>query len=76
MQADSGLMSLIGTPNSAPSKVQAPMVDVVTGYMACMAGLVKLHAWEKDGLGGHLDVSLIAELLASNAMHCPEVEMA
>ncbi|MNM39669.1 Succinyl-CoA:(R)-benzylsuccinate CoA-transferase subunit BbsF [compost metagenome] len=64
LQADSGLMSLIGTPGSAPSKVQAPVVDVVTGYMACMAVLAKLHARDNDGLGGHLDVSLMNSALA------------
>lgn len=64
LQADSGLMSLIGTPDSAPSKVQAPVVDVVTGYMACMAVLAKLHARQRDGLGGHLDVSLMNSALA------------
>lgn len=64
LQADSGLMSLIGTPGAAPSKVQAPVVDVVTGYMACMAVLAKLHARDSDGLGGHLDVSLMNSALA------------
>lgn len=64
LQADSGLMSLIGTPGSAPCKVQAPVVDVVTGYMACMAVLAKLHARQHDGLGGHLDVSLMNSALA------------
>jgi crotonobetainyl-CoA:carnitine CoA-transferase CaiB-like acyl-CoA transferase len=64
LQADSGLMSLIGTPGSAPSKVQAPVVDVVTGYMACMAVLAKLQARNRDGLGGHLDVSLMNSALA------------
>ncbi|MDB6143624.1 MAG: hypothetical protein JWP80_2668 [Pseudomonas sp.] len=59
LQADSGLMSLIGTPGAEPSKVQAPVVDVVTGYMACMAVLAKLQARHKDGQGGHLDVSLM-----------------
>jgi crotonobetainyl-CoA:carnitine CoA-transferase CaiB-like acyl-CoA transferase len=59
LQADSGLMSLIGTPGAEPSKVQAPVVDVVTGYMACMAVLAKLHARQLDGQGGHLDVSLM-----------------
>ena len=64
LQADSGLMSLIGTPGAAPSKVQAPVVDVVTGYMACMAVLAKLHARTRDGQGGHLDVSLMNSALS------------
>ncbi|CAD5109970.1 CaiB/BaiF CoA transferase family protein [Zestomonas carbonaria] len=64
LQADSGLMSLIGTPGAPPCKVQAPVVDVVTGYMACMAILAKLQARQRDGQGGHLDVSLMNSALA------------
>lgn len=64
LQADSGLMSLIGLPGSPPCKVQAPVVDVVTGYMACMSILAKLHARQRDGQGGHLDVSLMNSALA------------
>ncbi|QEY63275.1 CoA transferase [Metapseudomonas lalkuanensis] len=64
LQADSGLMSLIGIPGAPPCKVQAPVVDVVTGYMACMAILAKLQARHRDGQGGHLDVSLMNSALA------------
>ncbi|MDH4609161.1 CoA transferase [Pseudomonas sp. BN102] len=64
LQADSGLMSLIGTPGAPPCKVQAPVVDVVTGYMACMAILAKLQARHRDGQGGHLDVNLMNSALA------------
>lgn len=64
LQADSGLMSLIGLPDSPPCKVQAPVVDVVTGYMACMSILAKLQARHADGQGGHLDVSLMNSALA------------
>ncbi|MDH4583401.1 CoA transferase [Pseudomonas sp. BN415] len=64
LQADSGLMSLIGIPDAPPCKVQAPVVDVVTGYMACMAILAKLQARHQGGQGGHLDVSLMNSALA------------
>ncbi|MGY2257718.1 CaiB/BaiF CoA transferase family protein [Pseudomonas sp. SDO55104_S430] len=64
LQADSGLMSLIGLPDSPPCKVQAPVVDVVTGYMASMSILAKLQARHVDGKGGHLDVSLMNSALA------------
>ncbi|MHC6225357.1 CaiB/BaiF CoA transferase family protein [Pseudomonas sp. X10] len=64
LQADSGLMSLIGLPGQPPCKVQAPVVDVVTGYMAGMAILAKLQARQRDGQGGHLDVSLMNSALA------------
>ena len=64
VQADSGLMSLIGTADSEPCKVQAPVVDVMTGYVACMAILAKLARRARDGEGGHLDVNLFNSALA------------
>jgi crotonobetainyl-CoA:carnitine CoA-transferase CaiB-like acyl-CoA transferase len=59
LQADTGLMGLIGGPNTEPAKVQAPIVDTVTGYLACVGVLGKLVQRAKDGLGGHLDISLM-----------------
>jgi crotonobetainyl-CoA:carnitine CoA-transferase CaiB-like acyl-CoA transferase len=64
LQADAGLMSLIGTEASEPSKVQAPVVDVMTGYVAAMAVLAKLAQRHRDGQGGHLDVNLLNCALA------------
>ncbi|EYS86430.1 carnitine dehydratase [Cupriavidus sp. SK-4] len=64
VQADSGLMSLIGLPDGEPCKVQAPVVDVTTGYVACVGVLAKLAQRARDGLGGHLDVSLLNAALA------------
>jgi crotonobetainyl-CoA:carnitine CoA-transferase CaiB-like acyl-CoA transferase len=64
MQADSGLMSLIGPPDGEPCKVQAPVVDVTTGYVACVGVLAKLAQRARDGLGGHLDVNLLNAALA------------
>ncbi|WP_454754486.1 CaiB/BaiF CoA transferase family protein [Cupriavidus necator] len=64
MQADSGLMSLIGLPDGEPCKVQVPVVDVMTGYVACVGVLAKLAQRARDGLGGHLDVNLLNAALA------------
>jgi crotonobetainyl-CoA:carnitine CoA-transferase CaiB-like acyl-CoA transferase len=64
IQADSGLMSLVGVPDSEPCKVQAPIVDVMTGYVACMGVLAKLARRAHDGQGGHLDVNLMNSALA------------
>jgi crotonobetainyl-CoA:carnitine CoA-transferase CaiB-like acyl-CoA transferase len=64
IQADSGLMSLIGLEGSEPCKVQAPVVDVMTGYVAVMAVLAKLTQRARDGQGGHLDVNLLNSALA------------
>jgi crotonobetainyl-CoA:carnitine CoA-transferase CaiB-like acyl-CoA transferase len=59
LQADTGLMGLIGSPNSEPAKVQAPIVDAVTGYLACIGILGKLAQRARDGQGGQLDISLM-----------------
>jgi crotonobetainyl-CoA:carnitine CoA-transferase CaiB-like acyl-CoA transferase len=59
LQADTGLMSLIGSPDTEPAKVQAPVVDTVTGYLACIGILSKLCQRTRDGRGGHLDISLM-----------------
>lgn len=64
IQADSGLMSLIGTPGSEPCKVQAPVVDVFTGYIAALGILGRLAARQRDGRGGFLDVNLLNAALA------------
>ena len=64
VQADSGLMSLIGLPGGEPCKVQAPVVDVMTGYVACMGVVAKLAQRARDGEGGHLDVNLLNSALA------------
>lgn len=64
IQADSGLMSLIGVPGGEPCKVQAPVVDVMTGYVACVGVLARLAQRARDGQGGHLDVNLLNAALA------------
>jgi crotonobetainyl-CoA:carnitine CoA-transferase CaiB-like acyl-CoA transferase len=64
LQADTGLMSMIGSPGTEPGKVQAPVVDVVTGYVACVGVLAKLTERSRDGQGGHLDVNLMNSALA------------
>ena len=64
IQADSGLMSIIGTPESEPCKVQAPIIDVFTGYVAGLGILAKLAERRRDGKGGHLDTSLMNSALA------------
>ncbi|KJK23211.1 carnitine dehydratase [Burkholderiaceae bacterium 16] len=64
VQADSGLMSLIGVPGGEPCKVQAPVVDVMTGYVACVGILAKLAQRARDGRGGPLDINLMNSALA------------
>lgn len=64
MQADSGLMSIIGSEGTEPAKVQAPVVDVFTGYVAVTGILAQLRKTQATGLGAHLDVSLFGASIA------------
>ena len=64
LQADSGLMSIIGIPGAEPVKVQAPVVDVFTGYVAAMGVLARLLQRSDGGAGGHLDISLFNSAIA------------
>lgn len=64
IQAASGLMSLIGEEADAPSKVQAPIVDVATGYIATIAVLASLHERRTSNHGSYLDVPMFAAAIA------------
>ncbi len=64
IQATSGLMSLIGDENSDPCKVQAPIVDVGTGFIATIGILARLFERVSSGRGGYLDVNLFSSAVA------------
>lgn len=64
IQAVSGLMSVNGLPDSEPCKVQVPVVDMVTGYLASISVLGALALRQRDGVGQHLDVSMYGSAIA------------
>jgi crotonobetainyl-CoA:carnitine CoA-transferase CaiB-like acyl-CoA transferase len=64
LQAMSGLMSLIGNPGAEPCKVQTPVVDVLTGYIATLGVLARLFDRARTGQGAWVDVSLFTAALA------------
>lgn len=63
LQAVSGLMSVTGSDGEPPSKLQVPVVDMVTGYHATIAVLAALRKCDTGGVCGHLDVNLFASSL-------------
>jgi crotonobetainyl-CoA:carnitine CoA-transferase CaiB-like acyl-CoA transferase len=63
LQAVTGLMSITGGEDDPPSKVQAPVIDMVTGFQATIAVLAALRQRDRDNPLGHLDVSLFASSL-------------
>lgn len=64
VQAASGLMSLLGDEGQPPSKVQAPIVDVTSGYIATIAVIAQLYERQRTGVGGYLDVAMFAAAVA------------
>src|SRR5262245_54677562 len=63
LQAVTGLMSITGAESGPPSKVQAPLADMVTGYHAAIAVLAAINQRKTGKTCGHLDVNLYAGAL-------------
>jgi crotonobetainyl-CoA:carnitine CoA-transferase CaiB-like acyl-CoA transferase len=63
LQAVSGLMSITGSESEPPSKLQAPVVDMVTGYHTAIAVLAALRRREAGETPPRLDVNLYAGAL-------------
>lgn len=59
IQAASGMMSINGTPESAPLKVGPPVVDYGAGLAAAFAIASALYYRERTGEGQHIDVSML-----------------
>lgn len=64
IQAVSGLMSVTGLPDGEPCKVQVPVVDMATGYLASISVLGALALRQREGVGQHLDVSMFGSAIA------------
>lgn len=58
VQAESGLMSITGPADGAPSKVGVATVDLTTGLNAAIAILAALHQRTRTGEGQYIELSL------------------
>ncbi|WP_207840762.1 CaiB/BaiF CoA transferase family protein [Williamsia soli] len=67
VQAMGGLMSITGEAEGDPMKVGVALVDVLTGKDATVAVLAALAARHRDGVGQHIEVSLMSSLLGALA---------
>lgn len=64
LQADSGVMSVTGSPGSGPVKIGAPVLDVGAG-LSCVVGLLAAHIErQRTGIGSHVTSSLLEFALA------------
>ncbi|MEV0646316.1 CoA transferase [Phytomonospora sp. NPDC050363] len=59
IQGLSGMMSITGTPDTAPLRVGFPICDTVGGLTAAMAVTAALAGRARHGEGAHLDVSML-----------------
>ena len=64
LQAESGLMSICGEPDGAPTKYGVAIVDVCTGMLACNSILAALNARHRTGKGQKVELSLYETSLA------------
>src|SRR3954447_25078587 len=64
LQAESGLMSICGAPDGAPTKYGVAIVDVCTGMLACNSILAALNARHRTGKGQKVELSLYETSLA------------
>ena len=63
IQAWSGLMSVTGTPETAPLKAGPPIVDYSTGIAAAFAVATALYQRTLTGKGQHIDLSMLDTML-------------
>lgn len=65
IQAESGMMSLIGEPDGSPMKVGAPIMDVLTGMNAAIVVLAALLERQTTGQTRMVSTSMLETALAS-----------
>ncbi|MEV4620583.1 CoA transferase [Asanoa sp. NPDC049573] len=65
IQGLSGMMSITGTPDTAPLRVGFPVSDSVGGLVAAMAICAALAGRSRTGSGSYLDVSMLEASLSA-----------
>ncbi|MFD2740978.1 CaiB/BaiF CoA transferase family protein [Sulfitobacter aestuarii] len=64
LQAMGGIMSVNGTPESGPTRVGLPVVDMVTGLNAVQGILLALHHRQTSGAGQFVEAALFDSALS------------
>ena len=65
IQGLSGMMSITGTPETAPQRVGFPVCDTTGGLSAALAICAALLRRERTGVGTRLDVSMLESSLSA-----------
>ncbi|WP_291797619.1 CoA transferase [Brevibacterium sp.] len=71
VQAMAGLMSVNGTPESGPTRIGMPVVDMVTGLNAAIGILMALHERARSGRGQRVESALFDCGLSVMHPHLP-----
>jgi len=64
VQAEAGLMSIIGPPEGPPYKVGVAIVDITAGMFASHAILAALYSRQQTGRGQMIDIALLDAQIA------------
>lgn len=72
-QAMSGIMSVMGHPNSPPVKCGLPITDLTAGLICANAILVAVIARQQTGAGQHIDTSLFDAAIALSVWESSEL---
>ena len=62
IQSEAGFLSVTGTPDT-PAKAGCSIADIAAGMYAYTSILAALYARQKDGIGSHIDVSMLEALV-------------
>ena len=72
-QAMSGLMSVNGTPETGPTRIGMPAVDMITGLNAVNGILLALHERSVSGRGQRVESTLFDSALSVMHPHMPNL---
>lgn len=64
VQALSGIMSVTGEPNGAPTLIGESIADVATGLFGSWAILAALYDRDRSGEGRHIDIAMFDSMIA------------
>jgi len=67
VQAEAGLMSLVGEPDGEPTRVGLPLADLLAGMFGAYGVTLALRHRDLTGRGGQVDTSLLAAVVGVHA---------
>lgn len=69
VQAEAGLMSLVGEPDGEPTRVGLPIADLLAGMFGAYGVSLALNERSRTGRGGQVDTSLLSAVVGIHAFH-------